>query len=92
MSLDLVLSEPHDFTRRQRQAVEAETARIDAVVAPAFIALRQVEELARRRAVTVELHLQRRLLGAGERARASWHVRWRRSSMRLASRWLMSAT
>jgi hypothetical protein len=42
--------------------------RPDAVVAPAFIALGQVEELARRRAVTVEIHLQRRLLGAGERA------------------------
>jgi hypothetical protein len=68
MSLDLVLSQPHDFTRRQRQAVQAEPARIDAVVAPAFIALGQVEELARRRAATVEIHLQRRLLGAGQRA------------------------
>jgi hypothetical protein len=29
MSLDFVLSQPHDFTRRQRQAVEAETARIE---------------------------------------------------------------
>jgi hypothetical protein len=68
MSLDLVLSQPHDLTRRQSHAVQAEPVRIDAVVAPALIALGQVEELARRRAVTVEIHLQRRLLGARERA------------------------
>jgi hypothetical protein len=68
MSLDLVLSEPHDFTRRQRHAVEAKAVWIDAVVAPAFIALGHVEELACRRAVMVEIDLQRRLLGAGERA------------------------
>jgi hypothetical protein len=39
-----------------------------AVVASALTALGQVEELARRRAVTVEIHHQRRLLGARERA------------------------
>jgi hypothetical protein len=39
MSLDLVLGQPHDFTRRQRQAVQADPTWIDAVVAPAFVAL-----------------------------------------------------
>jgi hypothetical protein len=42
MSLDHVLGQPHDFTRRQRHAVQAEPARNDAVVAPAFMALGQV--------------------------------------------------
>jgi hypothetical protein len=67
MSLDLVVSQPHDFAGRQRHAVQAEAPRIDAEVAPALIALGQVEELAHGHAVTVEIHLQRRLLGTGER-------------------------
>jgi hypothetical protein len=68
MSLDLFLSEQHDFAGRERQPVQSEPVRIDAVAAPAFITLGQVEELARRRAVAVEVHLQRGLLGTGERA------------------------
>ena len=68
MSLDLLLSQPHDFARRQRQAVQAESAGIDAVVAPGFIALGHVEELAGPRVVTLEVHRQRGLLGPGERA------------------------
>ena len=68
MGLDLGLGEPHHLAGRQVQAVEPEAARIDAVVAPALVALAEVEELACGVAVAVEVDLERGLLGSGERA------------------------
>jgi hypothetical protein len=68
MRLHLRLRQPHHLPRLEREAVEAEPAGVDPVIAPALVALGQVEELPRGRAVAVEIDLERRLLGAGEGA------------------------
>jgi hypothetical protein len=46
--------------------VEPETARVDTVIAPASVAVAQVEELAGRVSVAVKVDLQGGLLGVGE--------------------------
>ena len=68
MGFDLGLGQPHHLARRQVQAVKPAAARIYAVVAPALVALAEVEELARGVAVAVEVDLEGRLLGRGQRA------------------------
>src|SRR5690349_6490874 len=69
MGFDLGLGEPHDLPRRQLQSMEAEAVRIHAVVAPAVVALAEVEELAGGVAVAVEVDLEGRLLRTGQRPR-----------------------
>jgi low temperature requirement protein LtrA len=68
MVFDLGLGHPHHLARRQVQAVKPAAARIYAVVAPALVALAEVEELAGSVAVAVEIDLEGRLLGRGQRA------------------------
>src|SRR5436309_15373849 len=69
MGLDLLLREPHHLAWSELQAVQSDAARIDPIVVPALVALAQVEELAGRVAVAVEIDLERRLLGSGQRPR-----------------------
>jgi D-serine deaminase-like pyridoxal phosphate-dependent protein len=55
MGLDLVLRQTYYLTWLEPDAVQPETARVDAKVAPARVLRAQVEELARRMSVTVEV-------------------------------------
>jgi hypothetical protein len=67
MVFDLGLGQPHHLVRRQVQAVEPAAPRVYAVVAPALVALAEVEELAGGVAVAVEVDLEGRLLRSGQR-------------------------
>jgi hypothetical protein len=66
MSFHLLLRQARDLTWLELNAVEPESSRGHAVVAPAGITLAQVEELAACSAVAVEIDTERRLLGSGE--------------------------
>jgi hypothetical protein len=65
--LDLLLGEPDHRSRRDVHPVQATAQRVDAIVAVGVVALAQIEELARRLAVAVEIDLERRLLRARQR-------------------------
>jgi hypothetical protein len=63
-----LLRQAHDLAWIELEAVQAEPLRVDAVVSPALVACAQIEELARRVTVAVEIHAERRLLRPGQRS------------------------
>src|SRR4029453_18155680 len=65
VGLHFFLRQTHHLTGLQPKAVEPEIARIDAVVAPLGVAIAQVEKLAGRASIAVEVDLESSLLGAG---------------------------
>jgi hypothetical protein len=69
MGLDLFLRQTYYLTSPEPDAVQPETARVDAKVAPARVMLAQVEELARCMSVTVEVDTEGSLLSLGQGSR-----------------------
>jgi hypothetical protein len=69
MGLDLVLRQTYHLTWLEPDAVQPETARVDAKVAPARVMRAQVEELARCMSVTVEVDTEGSLLSVGQGSR-----------------------
>jgi hypothetical protein len=69
MGLDLVLRQTYHLTWLEPDAVQPETARVDAKVAPARVMRAQVEELARCMSVAVEVDTEGSLLSVGQGSR-----------------------